>query len=159
MWKGGFMKNYIINEDILCFTSDSDGKLLVIEKNRKINIVGTGLKFIKKSCLWYGHSYNLQRQFVIDKFNYYIKTPIIISEYKMLLFFPTSAPNSEKCVWISYNNVDRYAIEDNNTTKIYFKSGKVLNISASYTTIDSQITKCIKIEKYLSDMFKKVMKN
>ena len=77
----------------------------------------------------------------------------------MLLFFPTSAPNSEKCVWISYNNVDRYAKEDNNTTKIYFKSGKVLNISASYTTIDSQITKCIKIEKYLSDMFKKVMKN
>ena len=48
MWKGGFMKNYIINEDILCFTSDSDGKLLVMEKDRKINIVGTGLKFIKK---------------------------------------------------------------------------------------------------------------
>ncbi len=35
-------------------------------------------------------------------------------------------------------------------TKIFFKGGKVINISTSFSTIDSQITKCIKIEKYVT---------
>ena len=52
--------------------------------------------------------------------------------------------------------IHRNDYENNNFnheyTKIYFKGGKILNISASYTTIDSQITKCIKIEKYLSNI-------
>ena len=41
-------------------------------------------------------------------------------------------------------------------TKIYFKGGKILNISASYSTIDNQITRCIKIEKFIND---KVLRN
>ena len=61
MWKGGFMNNYIINEDVLCFTQDSDNKnkILVIEKNRKFNINGDSFKFLKKCCRLYGHFYSM----------------------------------------------------------------------------------------------------
>ena len=52
-------------------------------------------------------------------------------------------------IWISYNNIDRY-VKEKDYTKIFFKGGKVINISTSFSTIDSQITKCIKIEKYLT---------
>ncbi len=147
------MDNYIINENTLCFTQDIDNtdEILVIEKKRKFNIKMKCLKFINKSCCCYGHSYNVQRQIIIDNFNFYIKTPIVVSEYNMFIFFPTSSPSSNECIWISYNNVDRYVKEDN-YTKIYFKGGKILNISAKYTTIDSQITKCIKIERYLNNL-------
>ena len=160
MWKGGFMNNYIINDDVLCFTQDSDNKnkLLVIEKNRKFNINGDSFKFLKKCCRLYGHSYSMQRQFVIDNFDFYIKTPIILSEYNMIIFFPTTTPSSDDCIWISYNNVDRY-VKENNYTKIYFKGGNILNISASYSTIDNQITKCIKIEKYIRNRNLKNMSN
>ena len=69
-----------------------------------------------------------------------------------LLFFPTTTPSSKECIWVCYNNVDRYVKTDNKDyTIIYFKGGKVLNIKASYTTIDNQITRCIRIEKYLAD--------
>ena len=147
------MKNYIINNNVLCFTQDynNEDNVVVIEKNNIVNIKSTSLKFLKKCCRVYGHSYNLQRQFIIDNFNYYIKTPIVLSEYKMLIFFPTSAPSSKDCIWLSYNNVDRY-IKDNEYTKIYFKGGKILNIKVSYATIDNQITKCIKIEKFIRNM-------
>ena len=145
------MEGYILNSDVLCFTQDIDDekKVLIIEKNKKFNIDADCFKFIKKCCMVYGHSYTMQRQFVIDIFNYYIKTPIIVSDYNMIIFIPTAAPNSKECIWISYNNIDRY-VKEKDYTKIFFKGGKVINISTSFSTIDSQITKCIKIEKYLT---------
>ena len=39
--------------------------------------------------------------------------------------------------------------------KIYFDNGKEMNIKVPYTTIDNQITKCIKIEKYLNGIMRK----
>ena len=155
MWEGGkFMRDYIINEDILCFTQDSIEKnnVLVIEKAKRLTFKGNSLKFLKKCCFCYGHSYNIQRQFVIDHFNYYIKTPIILSEYNKIILFPTASPESNKCIWLSYNNIERYVEAEKNYTEIYFKGGKVLKIRAPYTTIDNQITKCIKIEKLLNSL-------
>ncbi len=147
------MDTYIINDDVLCFTLDDDNpkNILVIEKKRRVSVHMTCLKFLRRCCKIYGHSYDIQRQFVIDNFNYYIKTPIIVSEYDNLIFFPTTSPNSKNCIWIAYSNVDRY-VKENDYTKIYFKGGKILNISASFTTIDSQITKCIKIEKFINNI-------
>lgn len=103
--RGIFVEGYILNSDVLCFTQDIDDekKVLIVEKNKKFNIDADCFKFIKKCCMVYGHSYTMQRQFVIDIFNYYIKTPIIVSDYNMIIFFPTAAPNSKECIWISYN--------------------------------------------------------
>ena len=150
------MKNYILNNEVLCFTQDMEDekKILIVEKNRRISIKMNCLKFLKNCCKMYGYTYDIQRQFIIDKFNYYIKTPIIVSQYDKLIFFPTTSPTSKNCIWISYNNVDRY-VKENNYTKIYFKGGKILSISASFTTIDSQITRCIKIEKFIDSILLK----
>ena len=98
----------------------------------------------------------IQRQFVIDIFNYYIKTPIIVSSYNMIIFFPTCTPSSKKCIWLAYNNITRY-VKESNGTKIYFDNGKEMNIKVPYTTIDNQITKCIKIEKYLNGIMRKTV--
>ena len=48
-----------------------------------------------------------------------------------------------------FNNIERYVEAEKNYTEIYFKGGKVLKIRAPYTTIDNQITKCIKKKNYL----------
>lgn len=147
------MKNYVLNDDVLCFTQDveDENNILIIEKKYRTSVKMDCFKFLKKSCSFYGHSYKIQRQFIIDNFNYYIKTPIVLSEYDMIIFFPTTSPKSKECIWIAYNNVERY-VRENKYTKIFFKGGKVLNVSAPYSTIDSQITKCIKIEKFINNM-------
>ena len=127
---------------------------MVIEKSKRLTFKGNSLKFLRRCCFCYGHSYNIQRQFVIDIFNYYIKTPIILSPYNMLIFFPTSSPSSNRCIWISYSNIDRY-VKEGKSTKIFFKGGKIINIEVPYYIIDNQITKCIKIEKYLNNIINK----
>ena len=148
------MRDYVINEELLCFTQDTIEKdnILVIEKSKRLTFKGNSLKFLRRCCFCYGHSYNIQRQFVIDHFNYYIKTPIILSEYNKIILFPTASPEYNKCIWLSYNNIERYVEAEKNYTEIYFKGGKVLKIRAPYTTIDNQITKCIKIEKLLNSL-------
>ncbi len=150
------MKSYIITDDVLCFTSNyiEGNGTLVVEKNKEIMVEVNSLKLIKNCCKFYGNSYNIQRQFVIDIFNYYIKTPIILSPYNMLIFFPTSSPSSNRCIWISYSNIDRY-VKEEKSTKIFFKGGKIINIEVPYYIIDNQITKCIKIEKYLNNIINK----
>ena len=72
----------------------------------------------------------------------------------MLIFFPTSSPSSNRCIWISYSNIDRY-VKEEKSTKIFFKGGKIINIEVPYYIIDNQITKCIKIEKYLNNIINK----
>ena len=74
--KGVIMRDYVINEELLCFTQDTIEKdnILVIEKSKRLTFKGNSLKFLRRCCFCYGHSYNIQRQFVIDHFNYYIKT-------------------------------------------------------------------------------------
>ena len=151
------MNYYILNSDVLCFTQDlgNSNGTMVIEKDRKFTVQIDCFKLLKKSCIWHGNSYNIQRQFVIDKFNFSIKTPIVMNGKDILIFFPTTSPSSKECIWVCYNNVDRY-VKEKDYTKIYFKGGKILNISASYSTIDNQITRCIRIEKFIRD---KVLRN
>ena len=151
------MNYYILNSDVLCFTQDlgNSNGTMVIEKDRKFTVEIDCFKLLKKSLRWHGNSYNIQRQFVIDKFNFSIKTPIIMNGRDVIIFFPTRTPSSKECIWVCYNNVDRY-IKEEDYTKIYFKGGKILNISAKYNTVDNQITRCIKIEKFIHD---RVLKN
>lgn len=129
------MRNYIITDDVLCFTSNGYGTY-VVEKNKDFYLSIDCLKLLKYGCNFYGNSYNIQRQFVIDIFNYYIKTPIIVSSYNMIIFFPTCTPSSKKCIWLAYNNITRY-VKESNGTKIYFENGKEMNIKVPYTTIDN----------------------
>lgn len=146
------MNNFTISHDTLCFTQNGESRkeTLVIEKERRIIVGMSCLCYLKECCKLFGYSYQTMRKFVIDYFNFNIKTPIIVSEYEMIIFFPTSSPDSKDCIWISYNNIERY-IKVGKYSKIYFKGGKILNLNVSFTIIDSQITKCIKIEKFLRD--------
>lgn len=150
------MNDYVINSDTLCFFQDMNNKneVFIIEKNKKLKLNMDCMKFMNRCCCCFGRSYNSQREYIINKFNYYIKTPIVVSDYNMYIFFPTTSPKSNKCIWISYNNVDRY-VKNEGYTKIYFDGGKVLNLNTKYTTIDNQITKCIKIERYLNNLLLK----
>ena len=63
--EGDFMRNYIITDDVLCFTSNGYGTY-VVEKNKDFYLSIDCLNLLKYGCNFYGNSYNIQRQFVID---------------------------------------------------------------------------------------------
>lgn len=145
------MNEYVINNDLLYFKNNGLNSTLIEEKRNNFMIKIDCFKFLKKCCYCFGHSYSIQRQFIIDKFDYSIKTPIVVSEYNGIIVFPTSSPSSKECIWLSYNNIDRY-IKEENGTKVYFNGGKTLKFNVPYRIIDNQITRCIKIEKFLNNI-------
>ena len=88
------MRDYVSNEELLCFTQDTIEKdnILVIEKSKRLTFKGNSLKFLRRCCFCYGHSYNIQRQFVIDHFNYYIKK-INLIPFKTIIGYVLSISN------------------------------------------------------------------
>lgn len=51
------MRNYIITDDVLCFTSNGYGTY-VMEKNKDFYLSIDCLKLLKYGCNFYGNSYN-----------------------------------------------------------------------------------------------------
>lgn len=54
--EGDFMRNYIITDDVLCFTSNGYGTY-VMEKNKDFYLSIDCLKLLKYGCNFYGNSY------------------------------------------------------------------------------------------------------
>lgn len=84
------MRNYIITDDVLCFTSNGYGTY-VVEKNKDFYLSIDCLKLLKYGCNFYGNSYNIQRQFVIDN----IKLNVINIKY---VTFPLLRPDGDSTI-------------------------------------------------------------
>ena len=95
---------------------------------------------INNACKFFGSSINdcvkkTSRLLYISS-----KSPIIIEEFRNIIFFPLKSVK-EKCnIWISFSNLEKY--EKNGTaTMFYFKGGKKISLNFSYYIIDNQVTR------------------
>ena len=108
------MKNYEINEDTLAIISNYPNTK-IYEGNKSYLIKDNTLNIIKKSCEYFGSTFEGRRRGTRILTGYSTKSPIIIEESKDIIFFPTSSPRSKNCSWISLNNVKDYRKIDKNT--------------------------------------------
>ena len=76
------------------------------------------------------------------------KTPVIISETREIILFPTSSYRSDDCIWINYKKIDRYYSKRLNTI-IEFINGKKITIRLSNKVINKQILKSSRLESIL----------
>ena len=81
-------------------------------------------------------------------FNY--KAPIIIEETKNMIFFPTSSPRFDNCMWISLKHIKKYD-KYNNKSIVSFKGGKTLTLNMSYNSLENQIFRATRLESVLND--------
>ena len=103
---------------------------------------------IDESCKYYGCTYQgrLEGTKKILGMNY--KLPIIIEEFNDLIFFPTSSPRFNQCIWLSLNNINTYE-KDEKGTKIVFKSNFELVLDLSYYSVENQIFRATMLESIL----------
>ena len=87
------------------------------------------------------------------------KSPIIIEETGKLIFFPTTSSRTNKCSWISLNNIYEY-YKENRSTIIKFSCGKSLILPFSFGIIDNQVLRATRLLYVLSlRINKKCIKN
>lgn len=101
------MDKYIINENTLALLT-VDNKVKVVEKYIDFYIEGSLNNIINDSCIYYGSTFLGRMHSAKSLLGISTKLPIIISEKKELIFFPTNSYKNTNCVWINYIEVDKY---------------------------------------------------
>ena len=125
------MNEYEINTQTLAIIPINKNKSKIIEKNKEFTINSlTGITY---------------------------KSPIIIEESRKMIFFPTSSPRSSSCIWLSFNNIDDYYSEGNDSI-IKFCCGKVIKLHVSFTIIDNQVLRSTRLESILGKRIQNFIK-
>jgi len=102
-------------------------------------------EIINNSCKFFGSALTDRIKITNRLINISSKSPIIIEESRNIIFFPLKSTR-EKCnIWISFNNLEKY-FKDKNNTIFEFKNGKNISIQFSYYIIDNQVTRSLMLD-------------
>lgn len=141
-------KYYEINRGTLALIPIDEKTTKVIELEDSFFVSCTTKKIVDNSCRMFGSSYNGRSDGAKTLLGGNYKAPIIISESNSIILFPTASPKSEKCCWISLNNIINYQKKDNKTL-INFNNNIQLELETSYFIIENQYYKATMLESKL----------
>lgn len=152
--------DYEINKDTLAVIPLSKSKCKILEKEEEYILSVQTFDVIEHSCEYFGSNY--EGRYVGTKKIAGIthKSPIIIEDTSKIIFFPTTSPNKEECIWISLNNIVSYEKgELKGTSKILFKNGNILNLDMSIGSLTNQILRASRLKYLLEERQKNFNKN
>ncbi len=147
------MKDYEINKETLAIIPIENNKSKIIEINNEFIINKNSTQIIDESCKFFGSSYEGRFNGTKTMIGISHKSPIIIEESRKIIFFPTTSPRLNRCVWISFNNIEKYYKIGINTI-LNFTCGKQLKIELSYGMIDNQVLRSARLESILNKRLK-----
>ena len=102
-----------------------------------------------KSCKYFGSSYNGRKEGSKSILGVEYKVPIVVEDSKNIIFFPTTSPHDNECIWLSLNHIKDYYRTDYNQTKVIFDNNKEIVIPISYRSIENQILRSARLESLL----------
>ena len=139
---------YYINKATCVIIPIGKNESQVIETNNTLIVNKSVKSIIDESCKYFGSTYQgrIDGSKEVLKMNY--KLPIVIEDFNGLIFFPTSSPRFNECIWVSLNNIDNY-IKDDNNSKIYFIGGNEFDIEMSYYSLENQIFRASLLDSML----------
>ena len=139
------MKNYTINSNTLALIPTGKKKTIVYEENNCFIIEEKISKIMDLNCKFYGSSIDGRIKGTYSLTGYSYKAPIILSEDKNIIFFPTCSPRLKDCSWICLNNIEKvYSIEDKSYIK--FLNNKSLEFNTSYNILQNQYLKSLSLK-------------
>jgi competence protein ComK len=139
------MNKYIITDSTLVLFSLGT-KTQVYEKYTNYIIDKDLYTLIDDNCKYYGSSLKGRCEATEFLTGIKYKCPIILSESKHLIFFPTSSYKNEKCVWFNYYGIDHYFMNENMLLTVYLKNNKKIELDISNNVINNQILKASRLE-------------
>ena len=142
------MISYEINCDTLALIPVSEKETKIIERNNVFNINRPVMDIIEDSCEYFGSSYLGRHEGTKKLIGITHKAPIIIEESKNLIYFPTTSPRLENCIWIALNNIKTYE-RKNGKTELEFTNNKRIRLDISFGSLDNQVLRATKLESVL----------
>ncbi len=134
---------------------DYNTKIISYEKEEVIN--KNSKELINLSCKFFGSSLNDKISVTKRLINISSKSPIIIEESRNIIFFPLKSTREKNNIWISFNNLEKYE-KNNDNTILYFKCGKIVKLNFSYYIIDNQVTRSLILDYELNKRKKSLEK-
>jgi len=122
----------------------------VLEEDEEYIINNNILSVLEHSCEYFGSSYEGRKEGTKKLLGITHKSPIIVEESRKIIFFPTSSPEKNNCIWINLEKIDTYYKLDKKNTVIKFKNGDIIKLDVSYGSLSNQILRSTRL-KYILD--------
>lgn len=97
------------------------------------------IEIVKKSCSYFGSSYEGRREGTKQLTGITHKIPIIIDPISSIYFMPTSSPNKPACIWVSHEHVLFHRRVDSQSTEVTFRNKKSLILPVSHHSFENQL--------------------
>ncbi len=141
------MENYEINDKtVALYAMNNKTRVYELDDNFVVNKAASTI--MEESCLYHGSSLNGRKKGTEALIGPVYRAPIIVSESKDIIFFPTSSPRNKDCTWLRFDEVDKFYYKGNKLI-IEFKNGECLPLNTTYGVIDNQILRAARLESIL----------
>ena len=140
---------YEISRGTLAVVPNENKGSVIYEDNERYIVSESPFQIMEESCKYFGSTYEGRKNGAKEMLGAEYKVPIIIEDSNNLIVFPTTSPQSEDCVWISLNRINKIIKIDSNNTKIIFDNNKELIVDSSSRTIENQISRASRLNLIL----------
>ena len=106
---------------------------------------------MEHSCEYFGSSYEGRKEGTKKLLGITHKSPIIIEESRKIIFFPTSSPENQDCIWINLEKIDKYYKVDHKKSVIKFKNGELMEFDISIGSLTNQILRATRLKYVLEE--------
>ena len=133
------MELYEINRSTLAIISMGRTITKVLEEDGSMVISNSSFAILDHSCKYFGSSYVGRKEGSIAIMGNSYKLPIVVEESQNLVFFPTTSPEDENCIWLAINKIKSYKKKKYSTTSVVFDNDTTINVPLSYGAFQNQI--------------------
>lgn len=97
------------------------------------------IDIVKKSCEYFGSSFEGRREGTRRLTHITHKAPIAIDPTNSIYLFPTTSPIRSQCIWLSHEHIVSYKRLDSGNTLVTFRNKQMHTIPISYASFGNQI--------------------
>ncbi len=141
--------NYEVNKGTLALIPNEGNGSLIFEDEERYIVDSSPFEIMEESCKYFGSTYEGRKNGSKEILGAEYKVPIIIEDSNNLIFFPTTSPETNNCIWISLKRVEKIEKIDKNTTKIIFDNKKEIIVDCSYRIIENQLSRASRLDLIL----------
>ena len=149
--KGGKRMEYEITYDTQLIVPIEENKSKIIEENDEYYIDNSPLSILEHSCEYFGSSYEGRKDGTKKLLGITHKSPVIVEETRKIIFFPTTSPENENCIWVNLEKIDKYYKIDSQKSIIEFKNGDTYELNISIGSLTNQILRATRLKYVLEE--------
>lgn len=142
---------YEINYDTQVILPINKDCSKIIESGDEYIVTGNSQKILEHSCEYFGSSYEGRKEGTKKLLGITHKAPIIVEESRQIIFFPTTSPEKNDCVWINLEKIDKYYKTDSKKSAILFKDGTTIEFDVSFGSLTNQILRATRLKFVLNE--------